>query len=55
MKTPKTKSKTNILSAVHETAAGLHKSGLISKRKMANYDALCLKEIPSTLHARLKP
>jgi len=34
-----------ILEAVHETARGLHSSGLIDKRKMREYDALCLPPI----------
>jgi len=32
----------SILAAVHETARGLHRIGLIDKRRMAHYDALCL-------------
>lgn len=35
-----TKRKSRILDEMHETARGLHKTGLISKRRMAEYDAL---------------
>jgi putative transcriptional regulator len=38
--------KSRILEAVHETAKDLHRSGFIDKRKMADYDALCLSPIP---------
>ena len=36
-----TKRKSRILSEVHETAIGLMNAGLISKRRMAEFDALC--------------
>lgn len=41
--------KTNspILGAVHETAGDLHRAGFIDKRRMRQYDALCLKPIPA--------
>jgi putative transcriptional regulator len=39
------KKKSDILEAVHETAAGLHRLGFIDKRKMRRYDALCLENI----------
>jgi hypothetical protein len=31
-----------ILDAVHETARDLHAAGFVSKRRMKDYDALCL-------------
>jgi putative transcriptional regulator len=40
------KTKSNILEAVHETDAGLHRLGFIDQRKMRRYDALCLEPIP---------
>lgn len=43
--TPRTKSR--ILEAVHETANDLHRAGFIDKRKMREYDALCLEPVPS--------
>ena len=45
MKT-KTQEKSRILEAVHGTAADLHSAGFISKRRMREYDALCLAPIP---------
>jgi|GEM_PF-3919594 len=38
-KTPKT---SRILDAVHETARDLQAAGLISKRRMKDYDSLCV-------------
>ncbi len=39
------KTKSKILSAVHETASDLHIIGLIDKRKMQKYDLLCLEPV----------
>lgn len=36
-----TKRKSRILEEMHETARELHSAGLISKRRMAEFDALC--------------
>lgn len=36
-----TKRKSRILDEMHETARGLHSTGLISKRRMGEFDALC--------------
>ncbi|MEW5837322.1 MAG: DNA-binding transcriptional regulator [Pseudomonadota bacterium] len=36
-----TKRKSRILDEMHETAHGLHGVGLISKRRMGEFDALC--------------
>jgi len=44
--TTKTKAKSQILAAVHETAADFYKLGFIDQRKMRKYDALCLDPIP---------
>lgn len=35
-----------LLAAVHESARELHRAGLIGKRRMARYDALCLPPPP---------
>ena len=43
----KPKAKSQILEAVHETAADLHRLGFIDKRKMNKLDALCLAPIPN--------
>ncbi len=45
-----TKRKSRILDELHETARGLHGAGLISKRRMSEFDALChldVHEMPS--------
>ncbi|KAA0911281.1 DNA-binding transcriptional regulator [Pusillimonas sp. ANT_WB101] len=44
--TTKTKVKSPILVAVHDTASDLHRQGFITKRQMNQYDALCLDPIP---------
>ncbi len=44
--TTKTKAKSRILAAVHETATDLHRLGFIDQRKMRKYDVLCLDPIP---------
>lgn len=36
-----TKRKSRILDEVHETALGLHSAGIITKRRMSEFDALC--------------
>lgn len=45
--TKKTKTKSRILEAVHETASDLRRLGFIDKRKMRKFDALCLDPIPA--------
>jgi DNA-binding transcriptional regulator YiaG len=44
----KTKSQktSRILDAVHETARDLHAAGFVSKRRMKDYEALCLVPVP---------
>lgn len=42
----KTRETNRILGAVHETARDLHGAGFISKRRMKEYDALCLEPVP---------
>lgn len=44
--TTKTKAKSSILEAVHETASDLHRLGFIDQRKMRKFDLLCLDPIP---------
>lgn len=36
-----------ILSEIHETARDLHEAGFVSKRRMKDYDALCLVPVPA--------
>ena len=44
--TSKSKAKSRILEAVHETAGDLHRLGFIDKRKMRKFDVLCLDPVP---------
>jgi putative transcriptional regulator len=44
--TNKAKGSSRILDAVHETARDLHGAGFIDKRRMREYDALCLAPVP---------
>ena len=39
--------KSRILAEVHETAVGLHQAGVISKRRMHEYDALRRLAVPA--------
>lgn len=41
----KKQAKSEILASVHETAAGLHKLGLVDKATMREFDALCLTPV----------
>jgi len=45
----KTEKKTDskILDAVHRTAAGLHRAGVMDKQTMREFDALCLSTVRS--------
>ena len=44
--TTRTKTSNHILDAVHETASNLRAAGFIDKRRMGEYDALCLPPVP---------
>lgn len=46
--------KSRILTEVHETAAGLHRAGLIDKRRMGEFDALCNLGVPALGAAKIK-
>src|ERR1035438_6697189 len=43
--TTKTKAKSGIFEAIHETACDLHRLGFIDKRKMRKFDVLCLEPV----------
>src|SRR3990170_2913437 len=43
----KTTATSRILTAVHETARAMHAADLIDKRRMREYDALCLAPVPA--------
>jgi putative transcriptional regulator len=46
--------KSRILDAVHETARDLHTAGFIDKRRMHEYDALCLAPVPNYSSRRIR-
>lgn len=50
----KPKAKSRILEAVHETARDLHSAGFIDKRRMREYDALCLAPVPDYSSKRIR-
>ena len=52
--TLKRKTKSRILAAVHETAGDLYLAGFIDKRRMRQYDALCLAPVPSYSSRRIR-
>src|SRR3989304_3792685 len=52
--TNKRKTTSRILDAVHETARGLKKAGFIDKRRMREYDALCLEPVPDYSSAKIR-
>jgi putative transcriptional regulator len=43
-----------ILSTIHETARELEAAGFISKRRMGDYDALCLPPVPVYTKAKVR-
>ena len=52
--TTKTKTKSRIFEAVHETAIDLHRLGFIDKRKMRKFDVLCLDPVPEYDSAKIR-
>ena len=52
--TPKRGAKSRILEAVHEAARELHTAGFIDKRRMRQYDALCLAPVRSYSSKRIR-
>mgnify|MGYP000170231630 CR=1 FL=1 len=46
--------KSRILDEVHETALGLHRIGLVSKRRMGEFDALCHLDVEVMSARRIK-
>ena len=53
-KNTKSNPKRLLLDSIHDTARGLHKTGLIDKRRMKQYDALCLPPIPAYSAVKIK-
>jgi len=50
----KLKSINRLLDAVHEAAADLHTAGFIDRRRMREYDALCLPPVPEYSKERIR-
>ena len=50
----KKRKKSRILETVHATARDLHDAGFIDKRRMQEFDALCLKEIPAYSKTKIR-
>jgi len=48
------KASSPILDVVHETARDLHTAGFIDKRRMREYDALCLAPVPAYSSRRIR-
>lgn len=48
------KRKSRILSEMHGTARGLHETGLIDKRRMREFDALCHLDVHALPPRRIK-
>jgi putative transcriptional regulator len=49
-----TRRKSRVLEDVRETAHGLHGAGLISKRRMGEFEALCHLEVPEMPPRKIK-
>lgn len=49
-----TKRKSRIIEELHETVRGLHKAGLISKRRMREFDALCHLDVKEMTPQKIK-
>ena len=52
--TARNKAVSPILDAVHATARDLHDAGFIDKRRMREYDALCLVPVPAYSSRRIR-
>jgi putative transcriptional regulator len=50
----KTRAKSRILESVHETACDLHDAGFIDKRRMGEYDVLCLRPVPEYSSVKIR-
>jgi putative transcriptional regulator len=48
------KYKSKLMEAIHETAAGLHKTGTMGKKTMREFDALCLTPILKMTPRKIK-
>ena len=50
----KARAKSDLLAALHETAAGFESLGFIDQRQMRKFDALCLEPVPDYDADRIK-
>jgi len=50
----KAKGTSRILATAHETALDLRKAGFIDKRRMKEFDALCMEPIPDYSKSRIR-
>ena len=50
----KTSQKNRVFAEIHETVRGLHGAGLISKRRMSEFEALCQLDIEAMPAERIK-
>jgi putative transcriptional regulator len=51
---PRTKPKTRLLAAVRQSARDLHAAGFIDRRRMREYDVLCLDTMPKYPRAKIR-
>lgn len=54
VKARKRRPESDALAAIHETVAGLHKTGLAGVETMREFDALCLKPVEKLLPEDIK-
>ena len=50
----KRKAKSRMSEAVHEGARDLYKAGFIDKRRMLEFDALCLEPVPTYSKSKIR-
>ena len=50
----RTRPESRLLSTVHDTARDLHEAGFIDRRRMREYDALCLPPVKDYSSARIR-
>ncbi len=52
--TARRKGRSRVFAAVHEGARDLYSAGFIDKKRMAEYDALCLDPVPQFSSSRIR-
>lgn len=48
------RAKSALLEAIYDTAVGLHAHGVIDKRRLSSYEALCLEPVPAYSSAQIR-